>query len=459
MALTALAYMALPDVPPLAEQGTYNFLMQLKRVFEKMAGKGQSIERIVSQGDLENLGLSQPRWDDLRVPVSSTEVNGSNPPVDGLFKNDGTFVPGSAHAIRWLSNSNGNMEIADDPIYDTSASYTFEMWVRPQLNTKQGEIVRKQNVFELDWRNNDFPRLDMKGLQIIDSSIQVQRGNWTHFCFTVEAGSPNEIIFYINGQNAGSFTTSSSLIDNTNDFQFNRQEIIHDIDYIAFWSKVLTPAEVDARYNNGAGAQLTGTEADLKGLWELNEGTSSTFVDKTGLGNDGIITSGTEGDHWEWIDGHVAATEPGSRGVILKYFSPDNLNELYFTAQLPHEWNEGTELRPHLHWVPNADGGTGERVKWGFEYTWANVGETFGDTVVAETVGNAFNEDLIQNKHYVTQFAAMDGKNKKISSMIICRIFRDVEDAADTFPEFAGLLEFDFHYQVDSFGSRQEYIK
>jgi len=41
--------------------------------------------------------------------------------------------------------------------------------------------------------------------------------------------------------------------------------------------------------------------------------------------------------------------------------------------------------------------------------------------------------------------------------MLLCRVFRDV--ANDDFDDDAFLFEIDFHYQIDSLGSRTEYIK
>jgi hypothetical protein len=43
--------------------------------------------------------------------------------------------------------------------------------------------------------------------------------------------------------------------------------------------------------------------------------------------------------------------------------------------------------------------------------------------------------------------------------MITCRLFRDAEDVADTYTNFAGLLEIDFHYLKDMLGSREEFTK
>ena len=43
--------------------------------------------------------------------------------------------------------------------------------------------------------------------------------------------------------------------------------------------------------------------------------------------------------------------------------------------------------------------------------------------------------------------------------MMVCRLFRDATDAADTYDADAVLLEFDVHYKVNMLGSREETSK
>lgn len=397
-------------------------------------------------------------WDDLRVSVNATEVNGSNPPVDALFKNDGNEVPGTAYALSFLSTSQGNLNLPDVPEFDTSSDFSFEFWIRPVVGTQNNiECVRKQGVFELDFAGSDQFNLNVIGAGSSTGPLQFSRGSWNHVIILFDTVE-NEVRMYLNGQ-LNITINAVSVIDNTNIFQFNRLETLYDVDYIAYWSETLNSSEISLRYSSGAGKQLLGNEVGLKGLWEMNDGAGSTAIEKTGIALDGEISGGSEGVQWDWIGGHVGNTTPGSRGVILKYFSPDNLNELYFSVQLPHEWLEGSNIRPHIHWVPNNNGAVSERVKWSLEYTWCDIGELFGDTSVLTANDNIYSEDLIKDKHYITNLGEIVGAGKKLSSMIICRVFRDAEDAGDTFNDFAALLEIDFHYQINMLGSREEFVK
>jgi len=47
----------------------------------------------------------------------------------------------------------------------------------------------------------------------------------------------------------------------------------------------------------------------------------------------------------------------------------------------------------------------------------------------------------------------------ELSTVLICRLFRNSSHANDTYGGTAGLLYIDAHYQVDSFGSDEELVK
>ena len=49
----------------------------------------------------------------------------------------------------------------------------------------------------------------------------------------------------------------------------------------------------------------------------------------------------------------------------------------------------------------------------------------------------------------------ISGTGKGSSSMIMCRLFRDGANAADTFEHNAYFMEFDLHYPIDTLGSRE----
>lgn len=154
-----------------------------------------------------------------------------------------------------------------------------------------------------------------------------------------------------------------------------------------------------------------------------------------------------------------------SQGVFCYWFDATAEEELYFIAQMPHSW-AGTAIKPHVHWTPatTSDGNpASQTVEWGMEYTWADIGSTYGNTAfVYGKVHTPADADVVAGKHYLTPLTDItpSGDQDGLSSMLICRIFRNATDATDdTYEADAGLLEIDFHYEVNTLGSRSELSK
>lgn len=145
----------------------------------------------------------------------------------------------------------------------------------------------------------------------------------------------------------------------------------------------------------------------------------------------------------------------GSTGVFTYMFSASTEEELFFSAQFSHTKKNGTDIVPHVHWSPtNTNTGT---VRWGLEYTWADINGNLGNTTIiyAEDAGSGTADD-----HLIAGFSAITGSGiTGVSSMIVCRIFRDAGHANDTYNADSAMLEVDFHFEVDTMGSRQETAK
>lgn len=151
----------------------------------------------------------------------------------------------------------------------------------------------------------------------------------------------------------------------------------------------------------------------------------------------------------------------GSQGVFAYLFDKNTEEELYFIAQMPHTWKQGSNIEAHVHWYPTVNGSAGTDVSWGMEYIWSNIGEVFGNTTIIYGDINYLSETLVADKHYLTELGTIDATGKTFSSILVCRVFRDATSAGgtDDYDADAGLLEIDFHYQIDSLGSNEEYVK
>ena len=208
---------------------------------------------------------------------------------------------------------------------------------------------------------------------------------------------------------------------------------------------------------------------------------SNTFAQEVKINtNLAVETDGTlraDGEATTWDDLRVPLSSADKRadrtelsgipfgsstGPLIDWFRASGNDEMYFVAQLPHSWKEGTIIYPHIHWIPSIDGAAGPTVpKWGLEYVWLDIGETYTsyETIYGTTTSTS--EVLVANRHYLTSLGSngIDGAGKHISSMLVCRIFRDGDDGADNFTGSAGALEVDFHYEINTMGSREPLSK
>lgn len=157
----------------------------------------------------------------------------------------------------------------------------------------------------------------------------------------------------------------------------------------------------------------------------------------------------------------------GSVGVYAWHFGDvavqANEEQLWFESQLPHKYKEGGDIEVHIHWTPAVGGALNEFVKWGLECTWANRNGTFGNTTIitsdassGATATTSGDTTLVADKHYVTELGDLNGAGKTVSSILSCRIFRNSSHGDDDLAEDAVAFEVDFHFPIDTVGSRTE---
>lgn len=157
-----------------------------------------------------------------------------------------------------------------------------------------------------------------------------------------------------------------------------------------------------------------------------------------------------------------AASDPGveaTTGCLL--FDAASTELIYAMAQMPHHWKEGSTISPHVHWTKttSADGD----VAWRIRYRIIGIGDvgpadwTDGGTVYTTVTGTPDNDTAWE--HLLTEFTDIELTGQTLSSCILFEVARIGGATEDTYGADARLLEFDVHYQVDSLGSEQEYIK
>jgi hypothetical protein len=138
-------------------------------------------------------------------------------------------------------------------------------------------------------------------------------------------------------------------------------------------------------------------------------------------------------------------------GTLLFSHSADNV--IGGVAQLPHSWQRGTAIRPHVHWAKTTSA-TGT-VAWRLRYTWADIGGTFGAYSDWDTATSGVPNSNTANKHALATFTPITPATGVGESSMICwQVIRDVSE--DDYGASARLLEVDFHYQTNKNGTRNE---
>ncbi len=156
--------------------------------------------------------------------------------------------------------------------------------------------------------------------------------------------------------------------------------------------------------------------------------------------------------------------QPGGSGATFKAYKFIKGDEIFFSAQLPHTYKEGTDVCAHVHWTPGDRGSeeSGAYVGWKLDYSWINVNGVF---LPSSTIDMSDTCTGVDDHHEVSAgLTDLDGTGMTISSMITGRLYRSDTGADDTWAgvtaaQSPALLQIDFHHQVNSDGSLQEWVK
>jgi hypothetical protein len=190
------------------------------------------------------------------------------------------------------------------------------------------------------------------------------------------------------------------------------------------------------------------------------------FEIRVPTGSNVKVAIGTGGP---WIDSMVPAAgfKLGSSAPTWGNFTDANIQVLTFaksaadivygSLQLNHGYKEGSDIHPHCHvWFPTAAVATASTNVWKLTYSWGSIGSAFPASASVIVTNDGA---ITQYEHRVINFGAISGTSKTMSSIIAVAIERTGTDAYDIYDDAIGFLGFDVHYQTDSLGSSQEYIK
>ena len=197
---------------------------------------------------------------------------------------------------------------------------------------------------------------------------------------------------------------------------------------------------------------------------------SCTFQDVDGkITVNGITTSGEtpllmEDTVWDDIRAPFTQIKRGAldkpdfdyTNIGLLFPQNDDAEIIYIIFQMPHNYKLGTDIYPHIHWQQmNAND-----VVWKLEYKWSIPNALVPGAFTAVTATTRLYTWAADNLHQYDGWAAISGAAiTKISSVLLFKVFRDDNVDAGAGGGDALAFEFDLHYEMDTLGSKSEFIK
>ncbi|MCZ7639963.1 MAG: LamG domain-containing protein [Verrucomicrobia bacterium] len=200
--------------------------------------------------------------------------------VSGTISYDGAQTgPVWVQAVQTLSGNqvlslDGNGDFASTTLTDLSGpEITVQYWFR---GSSLQSAVRQQSDGYLvaGWNNRHILSHD-GGTTGISAGERLTDGQWHHLVMTWKQGTAGGFASYLDGQLVQQRDSADTPIPNLNAqvyfgaFNGTGEFAQGQLDEIALWRRALTPAEIAANWNR----RLTGSEPDLIGYWNFDDGT------------------------------------------------------------------------------------------------------------------------------------------------------------------------------------------
>lgn len=145
----------------------------------------------------------------------------------------------------------------------------------------------------------------------------------------------------------------------------------------------------------------------------------------------------------------------------IKAYRWDLNDETFITGiQFSHSMEIDTVISPHLHLVcKNAPGASPQNIRFEFEWDWCDIGDEYGGSTTQDITLDIGGYPAL--RHFIFEFTDITPAANQggISSIMIARVKRIAAAANPYNTNDIFVLGMDVHFQKDSVGSTQEYIK
>lgn len=192
--------------------------------------------------------------------------------------------------------------------------------------------------------------------------------------------------------------------------------------------------------SNSGGGQTVHMLVDSNGIFYITPSGMKTFYTKEVSLLAGVRTTGAG-----------AATLVATGDFLCWSFAGGADNDLFMTLDMPHDWEIGTPLEPHIHFF--AEDNTAGDISWTLSSSRAVSGAVFtltGGGVFTSNRTNTVNPVL--NTHVATTFDACSTSSVTVDGM--CVLFRLRRNGStDSYNKQAFVVSVGCHYRASRWGS------
>ena len=180
-----------------------------------------------------------------------------------------------------------------------------------------------------------------------------------------------------------------------------------------------------------------------------------------------------------WNDMQVSSSAMRTGGTALTFdvlsgagatanyqYRFDTTDEVYMTIQFSHQMKVNSIISPHLHIVNRTNlTGVASTIYFTMSYAWGNINSNYASTagVINFTSITASKDlrNLGQFYHTIVDFGQITPlvNQGNISSILLVKLVRNNTGTNVYSGNEIFTLGFDIHYEIDTIGSRQEFIK
>ena len=400
----------------------------------------------------------------IEIPLTSTQTIDALVASDKFLDKDKTFI---ANCVL-VTDNNGKTSTTSTPASKVGFLNNVASDIQDQLNTKatSASPVFTGNILAGSSNHDEYPNSRLTA-------------------FTGSSGYAYDGNIGVTGDaSSGSFITSCGVCGSAKAYEANKARGVVGVGMVAVTSHTGESIGVEAMATDAhIGGNNIAFQADATGglvnysfegknglmlnreAITSGDGTNNCTIDSdTGLKFNGTTTNFIDLAPFQLyagIGGTASAITAYNGNMEAYTFPPDVVRKLHCNFQMPHGYKEGSDIVIHLHLYIPTDAAGGD-IKFGVEYTWANIDNSTPTNPLTTTtiyVKQTIAANAGTYNNFILPFPTVDGDEKSISSVLMCRLFRDGNDAEDTFPASVWLKSADVHVEVDTIGSREPMAK